>query len=31
MVSFFTGVPGLKSTFASETQKVFGRVAESKY
>ena len=27
MVSFLTGAPGLKSSFDSETQKVFGRVA----
>ena len=27
-VSFFTGAPGFRSSFASDTQKVFGRVAE---
>lgn len=30
MMSFLTGAPGLRLSFASETQKVLGRVAESK-
>ena len=30
MVSFFTGAPGFRSSLSNDTQKVLGRVAESK-